>query len=151
MTLDEAEQLARSFRRYAPGGVLTYSARVRTGPTERFARVDPSTGRPRPALRPSAKLVFSGPRGAEHTIDVYASSPARAIAHWEGFVPEGDLRPRVGQRVQMLKGAGGYQGSTTGEVVRVGRTRALVRFGYRTTNRITERWVPFTGLAWRSA
>jgi hypothetical protein len=148
MTLDQAETLAHRFKRFHPGGQLKYGARVVQGrDTERHVYDDPKTGRARTEWRKPARLIFYTPDGAEHSIDVYASSPERALAHWRSFTGD-DFRPIIGQRVRILRAVGGGRGSTPGEVLEVSPSRALVRFGYRTKDRVGERWVPFEGLGW---
>lgn len=37
------------------------------------------------ALRPAARIVFSGSATGEHSLDVYASSAERIRAHWVGY------------------------------------------------------------------
>lgn len=142
MTLDEARRLADRLRREtdprAGRGRRTLYAVVeqdrRQGIAERFR---------------NDRLVFmGGPRG-EHSISVSGSSPERVLAHWEGYVENAGMkvRPKAGDPVQFFSGSassmGGYR---NGRVERVGRTRALIRFRYKTTGREATSWVPFSNM-----
>lgn len=87
-----------------------------------------------------ARFVFetvdhgNGCKVEHHSIDVFTSSPARVLAHFEGFcrtVKTGDcFRANVGDRVEIPHGSS-RSGYRTGSVVKVGPKRATVRFVYR--------------------
>lgn len=141
MTFDEARKLANALRREsdprAGRGLRTLYAVI-----EQDRRLAISE-----RLRDDRIVFMGGPRGA-HSLSVSASSPERVLAHWEGYVEAAGMkaRPEVGQSAQFFSGSasrmGGYRNA---RVVRVGRTRALLHFKYK-TGRESEVWVPFSNM-----
>lgn len=142
MTLDEARKLANALRRES-------DPRAGRGKRTLFAVVEQDHRQAIPERLRNDRIVFmGGPRG-EHSLAISASSPERVLAHWEGYVENAGMkvRPKPGDPVQFFSASassmGGYRNA---RVVRVGRTRALLHFRYKTTGREAEVWVPFSNM-----
>lgn len=82
----------------------------------------------------SDRIVFTGGAQGTHSLDVGASSPARILAHWEGYRENNGLaaRPTPGSCVRFPSAsawqAGGYR---VGTVLAVGPKRARIAYTFK--------------------
>jgi len=123
---------------------LKLSAKVVEGKLERRAQL--VNGKPTWVLERSSRIVFTGGRFGDASIDASCSDDARILAHWEGYVVANGLKvvPKVGDFVMFPSGSD-PTGFRTGKVTKVGPRRATVAFRYR-YGRESEKSVPFSQL-----
>lgn len=123
---------------------LKLSAKVVKGPFERRAqRVD---GKAVWVSVRSERIVFTGGKFGEASIDASCSDEARILAHWDGYCQANELQttPSVGQTV-MFPSKSAINGMRMGRVVSVGPRRAVIAFRYN-YGRKSKASVPFTSL-----
>jgi len=147
MNPTEAIHLASTLKRRALFGSAKLEARVVLGDSEKVAGTDPDTGRARWVYRVSARIVFSGGKTGEHSLDAWTSDAARVLAHWSGYVEANHWdRPAVGALVRFssanARAAGGMR---AGRVTKVGPKRAVVAFTYKHGGKSTVT-LPFSAL-----
>ncbi len=108
-------------------------ARVETGAPERVVTM--VEGRPVWTERASARLVFEGGAYGTHSIDVYASSFQRMVAHWQGYCENNGLvkAPLVGETVSFPSGSASKKAGfrRRGKVVKVTGTRVTVSYTFK--------------------
>ena len=90
----------------------------------------------------SPRIVFTGGRKGEHSLDVGVSSRERIIAHFLGYIESnGFVTPQAGDGV-LFPSASMRGGMRNGKVERVTSTRALVTYRYGHGGRGAPKWVP---------
>lgn len=123
------EEVVRRLARTDPFKGLKLHVKVVRGPVERRAQV--VDGKAVWVHVQSKRIVFTGGKFGEHSIDASCSDEARILAHWEGYVEANGLKlvPGVGELVQFPSGSS-PTGFRYGRVLKVGPRRAVISFRY---------------------
>lgn len=89
--------------------------------------------------RTNARIVFSGAKSGEHSLDVYASDEARVLAHWAGYCENNGLhKPQVGQIVAFPSGSAHHWGGfRQGRVIKLGPKRAVIAYRFKNGHKTT--------------
>lgn len=131
MDIATARKLCHSLvRRSLYGGIKLVANVVETG-TELVAVMENDKFAWK--YQPKARIVFSGAKSGEHSIDVYASDEARILAHWIGYCQNNGMhKPQVGQTVEFLSASNWQSGCIRrGRVLKLGPKRAVIAYTFK--------------------
>jgi hypothetical protein len=90
----------------------------------------------------SPRIVFTGGKTGEHSLDVGGSSRVRIVAHWLGYIEtNGFVRPVEGDYV-LFPSSSMPGGRRNGKVSRIAGTRGLITYRYAHGGQAAPKWVP---------